>query len=690
MLLCFPLWEQWRQGQLSLILLALITGTWAADRSGRLRLAGGLLGLAIAIKIFPGFHLLYYVLRRRWNLVAGAVLTVTVANVIATAVLGVLAYRDYFTVVLPEIQWFRVGWDNCSLWGFWSRLFDPVLERARDRSLSVPLYHSPVLAMSLSLLSCAGIVGLLISVVRRGDEGQRADLTFAAAVTSTLLVSPVCWGHYLTVLLVPLAVAFVNLPNSTFTRALFILVTTALWLGYPPAWTAFDLKGRPAMPLHSLTVLSYHTYALLCFLALALIELRGTANPDSRTPLSMRRTFCLCAVVMAMLWVHVAHSIWRDYGLFYLLGGDYGIYHSTAEVIREHGPQMMYDSTLVAEREVSLMKYYGPGARGVNIGPWPYPAVFVIPFIPLTVFPPAIGFLTWSALSLSLAYLVARGMAARLPAWGPGFVASCVLFFPVGFALMFGQITMLFVYGFYRSYRCLERGRELSAGLWGGALYIKPQFVAFLFLVLLYKRRWRTLGGLIVAGVIVVLGSFGFVGTGGMHAYVETLRSMAGFRDVIPIVSPSVMISWRGLLASILPKDATEEMGGTLALLLSLLTVATLLLIWRGPWNARCPRFPQQMLATVIVMMLAGFHTHIHSAALLVVPALAIAASNTCGRALTYILLIGLYAPLVLFFATASTRFTAWLLIAVMVAVLATVVMADYEPGQSRPAHQPA
>jgi Glycosyltransferase family 87 len=35
LLLCFPLWDQCRHGQLGLILLLLMTGAWAVERSGR-------------------------------------------------------------------------------------------------------------------------------------------------------------------------------------------------------------------------------------------------------------------------------------------------------------------------------------------------------------------------------------------------------------------------------------------------------------------------------------------------------------------------------------------------------------------------------------------------------------------------------------------------------------------------------
>ena len=82
-------------------------------------------------------------------------------------------------------------------------------------------------------------------------------------------------------------------------------------------------------------------------------------------------------------------------------------------------------------------------------------------------------------------------MAARFREGGWGLILSCVLSFPIVMALVYGQLTMLFVYGFYRAYRSLEGGRDFRAGLWSGALYLKPQYVVFLILVFLLARRWR-------------------------------------------------------------------------------------------------------------------------------------------------------------------------------------------------------
>ncbi len=218
-LLCYPLGEQIRMGQLTLILLLLLTGTWAAERSERPWLAGALLGSAMCIKLFPGFLFLYYALRGRWRVVAAGLVTAAALTDLTVLILGLESYRSYFVEVLPSIQWFRAGWNNDSLWGFWSRLFDPSPEHERLWHLTAPLFYSPALALSLSLISAAAVAGILAWAVRSDAKNEKSDLTFAMAVTAMLLVSPVCWEHYLLLLLVPLAIVWTKLSASRLARA---------------------------------------------------------------------------------------------------------------------------------------------------------------------------------------------------------------------------------------------------------------------------------------------------------------------------------------------------------------------------------------------------------------------------------------------------------------------------------------
>src|SRR5262249_1217185 len=91
LLLCNPLLQQVNHGQLSLLLGLLVTGTWVAERSGRPKLAAALLGTAMAIKLFPGFLFLYFVLRRQWQIVAAGATTFVAITVLTLVVLGCLS-----------------------------------------------------------------------------------------------------------------------------------------------------------------------------------------------------------------------------------------------------------------------------------------------------------------------------------------------------------------------------------------------------------------------------------------------------------------------------------------------------------------------------------------------------------------------------------------------------------------------
>jgi hypothetical protein len=676
LLLCYPLWDQCRLGQLTLILVLLLTAAWASERSGRPYLAGVLIGATAAIKLFPGFLLIYYAMRGRWRVVGAGLSSLVVLTGCSILILGIGTYESYISQVLPEIGWFRVGWNNASIWGFWSRLFDPVPDHARLRSRAEPIYYSPGLAFSLSLISVVAALGLLVRSIRLDVKREKEDLTFSLAIVAMLLVSPVAWEHYFLLLLVPLAVVWISLPPTRFARTAFLIIVALLWLGPPLVWAAFDLGGHVATPVHSLGVLSYQFYALLGLFALILSTMKGTGPTPIRDD-SSSNAFALGAAVMALMWIHVYYTIWRYYGLFYYLGGDYAIYLSIAKATLARGTEAMYDLDLFAPFARELMACYGPKAPGLNLGPGPYPAVYILPFIALTRVSAPVGFLVWTLMSLGLAVAVARGMAMRYEGSNRGLIAASLCFFPIGFALLFGQLTMLFLYGLYRAYLSLEEGHEFRAGVWSGALYLKPQYAVFLVLVFLYKRRWRALGGLALAGMAVFLSSLAIVGPEGLIAQYETLREMSGFRDVAPIIGPKLMINWRGLLASFLPRDVPDSVGASLTTILSMATTCTLFIVWRGEWNPRGERFPVQFLATVLVMMLASYHNHIHSASLLLIPGMAFAARVNRPPSLLYLNLLSLFAPLTLFYVTASTLRVAWLLCGIMILMLYVIVIEE-------------
>src|SRR5262249_50542677 len=156
-----PLAAQGATAQLNPLLVLLIALSWSSERNrttqsvvnvrshaerGNEVLAGGLLGAAAAIKLFPAFLLVYFVFARRWRAVAATIASAVLLYVAAALVFGSRDVIAYFREVVPEVNTWRSAWLNCSLAGYWSRLFDVSDVGTRE------LFHAPLLARLLTYL----------------------------------------------------------------------------------------------------------------------------------------------------------------------------------------------------------------------------------------------------------------------------------------------------------------------------------------------------------------------------------------------------------------------------------------------------------------------------------------------------------------------------------------------------------
>lgn len=266
LLLCGPLWMQVILAQFNLIILLLLTATWVMDRKGHQHVAGFFLGVATAIKLYPGFAILYFLVRRRARVVRWAAITFALVVAASTAVLGSGTFTTYLAEVLPEMRLFRAAWNNASLPGFWRKLFDP--PTGVPNFLSVhPLLHSPWAATTGAVLSCAALIAVTLAVTRSAQSREQHDEAYAITLVAMLLVSPVTWDHYLLVLLLPLAVYGKRLPElPRATGAGFLICAVLIWVNPRLLYKAFipgGITGGMPSALHTLGVLSLQCYALL-------------------------------------------------------------------------------------------------------------------------------------------------------------------------------------------------------------------------------------------------------------------------------------------------------------------------------------------------------------------------------------------------------------------------------------------
>ena len=97
----FPLHRNLLFGQYYVLLLAILTAAcWAAQRRYSW-LAGALVALGIAVKIFPILLVLYFLRKKDWKALCACILVVALALLASIAVFGGGLHRTYFLQVLP-------------------------------------------------------------------------------------------------------------------------------------------------------------------------------------------------------------------------------------------------------------------------------------------------------------------------------------------------------------------------------------------------------------------------------------------------------------------------------------------------------------------------------------------------------------------------------------------------------------
>jgi hypothetical protein len=182
------------------------------------------------VKLYPALLGGYYALRRPRGVVwwAGGFGALLLA--LSLLAYGAAPYASYFQKVLLSSHYPYAAEFNISLFGFWTRLLSAT-------PYAVPLADLPLLARSLAVLSCMGVLGVVLWAGRCTPDGIGAQLQFCIWLCGMLLLSPINGSYNLVLLLLPLLVMLRSLetsPDQGLRRWLIVGTALACW---PPAWT---------------------------------------------------------------------------------------------------------------------------------------------------------------------------------------------------------------------------------------------------------------------------------------------------------------------------------------------------------------------------------------------------------------------------------------------------------------------
>ncbi|MCX6032213.1 MAG: glycosyltransferase family 87 protein [Chloroflexi bacterium] len=199
-----PAWESLARGQMdALILAALVGALLLMRREAGEPWAGVCLAFATMLKLYPGLLVLYLLWRRCWRALAGFTLAFLALIVLSGIVVGWGTLWRYVTDILT-VQTGAVPYpENQSFDGFLARLIIPATSATWDAILPFPgwtslaLYVLDAVTLGVTLWAFRG---------RVRPESDRFAYGYAALVPVIVLMWPIAWIHYQTLLILPFAV----------------------------------------------------------------------------------------------------------------------------------------------------------------------------------------------------------------------------------------------------------------------------------------------------------------------------------------------------------------------------------------------------------------------------------------------------------------------------------------------------
>ena len=262
-----------RDGQVSVLIGALIVIAWGALRRGREVPAGAALGLAAALKLYPALLLVPLLLGRHVRAAGSMALTSAAVVAVATAVAGPDTWAAYGHSARNVVDGFSRSADNLSIL---ARL-GPLLPG-----------HLLMPAFVLGGLALVGFTMLMRArtgrtsggggspAILRGTPGAFDERQWAAFTCLALLLSPVAWHHYVFALLQPLAWLLAEAWQRRGRLPLLAWSAAALVLSLP-AGAFWTIWRAPASPDWLPAVVSPGLVILLAWMAV--LRLRSTHVP---------------------------------------------------------------------------------------------------------------------------------------------------------------------------------------------------------------------------------------------------------------------------------------------------------------------------------------------------------------------------------------------------------------------------
>jgi alpha-1,2-mannosyltransferase len=264
----FPVHNNFHHLNLETLLLALVVAAAGDLADGRQTRAGVWVGLATALKIFPGLLLPYFALRRQWKALAAGVGTAA-----AVSVLPLLRYGPAGAVE---------GLRNFALLTLHGQNFQGGtvvgLHMQKLGRLGYALGGAPASIVLLHLLALGLLAAILIARPKKDD----APLEVGSVMLVAVLLTPIAWLHTFTLGYLAWVAAFAYVPaeEGGARRAWrWCLIAGAIYAS--TALTALQLPG-------ALQLVTFHDDTIGALVALSLLAWQRIARVRQAAPSTAR------------------------------------------------------------------------------------------------------------------------------------------------------------------------------------------------------------------------------------------------------------------------------------------------------------------------------------------------------------------------------------------------------------------
>ena len=221
--------------------------------------------------------------------------------------------------------------------------------------------------------------------------------------------------------------------------------------------------------------------------------------------------------------------------------------------------------------------------------PYNHPPFEAIPFVPMTHLTFLGAYSLWFLLNGLLVGVSMYVIRPWIPAIAAEFPELLVLaplaFFPTFYTFLQGQDSILLLTLYCLAYAAFRRERDLQAGVWLGLGLFKFHLVLPFAFILLLRRRWRAIGGVLISACCEFAISWALVGWRELLYYPRYAWHVNRVQ-ALGVIVPSNMPNLRGLLTG-----WGESSAVRLRLEVALLVVSLCLVFWAArrwtDWNSR-------------------------------------------------------------------------------------------------------